>query len=317
MIIALLALALAMILGGLFTIFLGWDIVLVERGWTMVLAGSISAAGGALLLGITAAVSKLARIQAELARLHAAFQGGSPHAAMPLAPVEPSAAALPGGVLGAAAAGATEAAADRDEIEPLLPFPERDRPAESLEDEEAAEGPSDRSSASEHAEAVVPFRPRIHAGSPSSPEEEPLGAKVPEFLLGDRFRDADEEARAPEPDVSLPAAEPAPEEPEEKPEPGVDAAEDVTPAAWPAPEAEVPEAVETVEPAVSAEPEPEPEEPRPVTIVGTYNSGDNRYVMFSDGSIEAQTPGGVFRFNSLDELKEFIASGGEGGSTAA
>jgi hypothetical protein len=97
----------------------------------------------------------------------------------------------------------------------------------------------------------------------------------------------------------------------------VDAAEDVTPAAWPAPEAEVPEAGETVEPASSAEPEPEPEEPRPVTIVGTYNSGDNRYVMFSDGSIEAQTPGGVFRFNSLDELKEFIASGGEGGSTAA
>jgi hypothetical protein len=319
MIIALLALALAMILGGLFTIFLGWDIVLVERGWTMVLAGSISAAGGALLLGITAAVSKLARIQAELARLHGAFQGGSPYAAMPLAPVEPSAAALPGGILGAAAAGPTEAAADRDEIEPLLPFPDRDRPAESLGDEEAAEGPSDRSPASEHAEAVVPFRPRIYAGAPSSPEEEPLGAKVPEFLLGDRFRDSDEEASTPEPDVSLPAAEPVPEEPEEKPEPVVDAAEDVTSAAWPAPEAEVPEAVETAEPAVSSEPEPEavPEEPRPVTIVGTYNSGDNRYVMFSDGSIEAQTPGGVFRFNSLDELKEFIASGGEGGSTAA
>ena len=318
MIIALLALALAMILGGLFTIFLGWDIVLVERGWTMVLAGSISAASGALLLGITAAVSKLARIQAELARLPGALQSRSPDAAMPLAPVEPSA-ALPGGVLGAAAAGATEAVGDRDEIEPLLPFPDRDRPARDLEDEEAAEGPSDRSPVSEHAEAVVPFRPRIYDRAASSPEEEPLGAKVPEFLLGDRFRDADEEARTAEADVPLPAAEPPPEEPEEKPEPMVDAAEDVTPAAWPAPEAEVPEAGETVEPAASAEPEPEPEpeEPRPVTIVGTYNSGDNRYVMFSDGSIEAQTPGGVFRFNSLDELKEFIASGGEGGSTAA
>ena len=55
----------------------------------------------------------------------------------------------------------------------------------------------------------------------------------------------------------------------------------------------------------------------PATIIGTYNSGDNKYVMFSDGSIEAQTPGGTFRFQSLDELKEFIAAGGEGSSSAS
>src|SRR4028118_1271961 len=105
MIIALLALALAMILGGLFTIFLGWDIVLVERGWTMVLAGSISAASGALLLGITAAISKLARIQAELARLPGALQSRSPDAAMPLAPAEPSARPPPPRPAGADEAG--------------------------------------------------------------------------------------------------------------------------------------------------------------------------------------------------------------------
>jgi hypothetical protein len=34
--------------------------------------------------------------------------------------------------------------------------------------------------------------------------------------------------------------------------------------------------------------------------------------MFSDGSIEAETPQGNFRFASLDELKAFIAAGGEG-----
>ncbi|MET0429746.1 MAG: hypothetical protein ABW026_14775, partial [Microvirga sp.] len=51
---------------------------------------------------------------------------------------------------------------------------------------------------------------------------------------------------------------------------------------------------------------------RPATVIGTYNSGDNRYVMFSDGSIEAETPQGNFRFASLDELKAFIAAGGEG-----
>jgi hypothetical protein len=317
MIIALLALALAMILGGFFTIFLGWDIVLVERGWTMVLAGSISAAGGAVLLGITAAVSKLARIQAELARLHGTFQGRSLNAPMPLtSSMEPSAATPPGGALGGAAAGATGAVRSQDEIEPLLPFPDQDGSAEDPGDEEAPERPSDHPRDPEHAEAVVPFRPRIYAGTASSPEDEPLGAKVPEFLLADRSRDADEEPRASEPEPPLPAAEQAPEEPEEKPQTVADAAEDVTPAAWPTADAD---AAEPVEPADTAEPVSlgEPEEPRPTTIIGTYNSGDNRYVMFSDGSIEAQTPGGVFRFKSLDELKEFIASGGEGGSTAA
>jgi hypothetical protein len=53
-----------------------------------------------------------------------------------------------------------------------------------------------------------------------------------------------------------------------------------------------------------------PEGP-PATVIGTYSSGGNSYVMYSDGSIEAETPTGVFRFNSLDELKEFIAAGGE------
>ena len=59
------------------------------------------------------------------------------------------------------------------------------------------------------------------------------------------------------------------------------------------------------------------DEEGPATIIGTYNSGDNKYVMFSDGSIEAQTPSGTFRFQSLDELKEFIAAGGEGSSSAS
>jgi hypothetical protein len=59
------------------------------------------------------------------------------------------------------------------------------------------------------------------------------------------------------------------------------------------------------------------DETGPATVIGTYNSGDNKYVMFSDGSIEAQTPSGVFRFQSLDELKEFIAAGGEGNSSAS
>ena len=51
-------------------------------------------------------------------------------------------------------------------------------------------------------------------------------------------------------------------------------------------------------------------------MVGTYNSGGNFYIMYSDGSIEAETPAGKFRFTSLEELKEFIAAGGDKAKTA-
>ncbi len=45
------------------------------------------------------------------------------------------------------------------------------------------------------------------------------------------------------------------------------------------------------------------------TVIGSYASGDFTYVMSSDGSIEAESPGGSYRFASLDELKAFIARG--------
>ena len=143
--------------------------------------------------------------------------------------------------------------------------------------------------------------------------------KVPDFLLAGRDRDNDVEPRVmdgadiynrdldderePEPqdlDEHDRRVEPIAEtEPEREPEPDLE----------PAP----------IQPDLEEEPEEEsvPETSEPATVVGTYNSGDNKYVMFSDGSIEAQTPSGVFRFKSLDELKEFIAAGGEGDSSSS
>src|SRR3954467_2161282 len=82
MVIVLLALALAMMAGGFFSAFSGWDIVVSERGWTMVLAGSVMAAGGALLLGIAVAVSRLSAIRAERVRLNARASPEVPSAAI-------------------------------------------------------------------------------------------------------------------------------------------------------------------------------------------------------------------------------------------
>src|SRR5215210_1015233 len=70
MVVALLVLSLAMIVGGLAAVMFGWDIVLTERGWAMLIAGSVSAGSGAILLGLAAVAGRLGRIRKDLAMLH-------------------------------------------------------------------------------------------------------------------------------------------------------------------------------------------------------------------------------------------------------
>jgi hypothetical protein len=314
MIIALLALAFAMILGGLLATILGWDIVLVERGWTMVIAGCISATSGALLLGITAAVSKLGKIQIELERLQGDLEGlQMAEEQQPTGDL--SLAALSGGLLGGAASGTGDARPRDEEQAASYSFDrERGNGRETATDE--AERPAERPEASEPVRSVLPFPSRPPSEAASVESEEVSGMKVPEFLIGDRVRDRYEEVRifdpGPSPLDSEAEAQGTRERPNEDLGDGI-----LEPAAGPAAApAEEDVSPPEREPEKAAE-ETAPEETDAATIIGTYNSGDNRYVMFSDGSIEAQTPRGVFRFQSLDELKEFIAAGGEGGSSAA
>jgi hypothetical protein len=46
--------------------------------------------------------------------------------------------------------------------------------------------------------------------------------------------------------------------------------------------------------------------PPDLPVVGRYVAGEHTYVMFADGSIEANTSEGIFRFSSMDDLKAFI-----------
>ena len=43
------------------------------------------------------------------------------------------------------------------------------------------------------------------------------------------------------------------------------------------------------------------------TLVGHYSAGGANYKIFSDGSIEAETAGGAFRFASMAEFKSYLA----------
>jgi hypothetical protein len=63
------------------------------------------------------------------------------------------------------------------------------------------------------------------------------------------------------------------------------------------PEVHVPAAEEAPQaPAPPAEP----------AVIGRYTSGNTTYVMFADGSIEAETPTGILRFASLADLKVYV-----------
>ncbi|WP_374546693.1 hypothetical protein [Rhodoblastus sp.] len=79
----------------------------------------------------------------------------------------------------------------------------------------------------------------------------------------------------------------------------------------PAPE---PEPEPEPEPVAAVEPEPQPE-PEPVKasesaprsdIIGSYEAHGTHYTMYADGSIDAETAHGVYRFASMEELKRFI-----------
>jgi hypothetical protein len=229
MVLGLYVVAGVMVAGGLLAIYSGSDIIVMERGWTMVISGSVMAASGALLAGIATAVARLQMLEDEFTRL-----------------------------------------ADR------LTRPES--PSFTLQPDFSSAPPLDRSSA------------------PPSPA-------VPGLA---ELKDLD---IAPEPIVApAPAQRPRTETPPVLTDEGDELFELAVP-----PAAREPGTAASTEPAPGAQ---ETEAEGAATVVGTYNSGGNFYIMYSDGSIEAETPAGKFRFTSLEELKEFIAAGGDKAKTA-
>lgn len=226
MVLALYAVAGVMVAGGLFAIYSGSDIIVMERGWTMVISGSVMAAGGALLAGIATAVARLQMLEGEFVRLADRLAPEAP--ALDLPP-EMTAVSVP-----ARRSSPPEAAPDF---------------AAALKDLDIAPEP-----------ILAP-----------APAERPRAEPAP---AADDVNDELFDRTQPEPTAPEPKHEPAPA-----------AAE-----------------------AVPAEADKDAAAP---AVVGTYNSGGNFYIMYSDGSIEAETPAGKFRFTSLDELKDFIAAGGD------
>ncbi|HVL72753.1 MAG TPA: hypothetical protein VM434_12830 [Beijerinckiaceae bacterium] len=224
MVIVLYLVALAMIAGGAAAAVQGYGIILNERGWTMVIAGTTAAAGGFVLLGLAVVAGRLGRAVEELARLRE--RTGRLDFPTPPLPARPE--DRPG--VAAAAAGALATAGARP--------------------------PEDERAVMKAADVIPEPAPAAEASAEPAPATE---------------APPDEAASAGEPDAT---------------------------------QTDAPAAARTEEEAA----EGEAAEP---AIIGSYSSGGNTYVMYADGSIDADTPDGRFRFKSLDELKEFVAAGGE------
>ncbi|MGX5776457.1 hypothetical protein [Methylorubrum zatmanii] len=326
MVVALLALSLVMILGGFAAVVQGFPYVRLESGLAMVIGGSTAASAGVILLGLTAVLDRLRRLQGSLAQLNAAplpaagesrpvaeappWQATSPAPSQPIPEVEPpqrpsltglgaaglGAAGLAGLSLGALRPGGRgsepvfddptpPAEPHADAAEPLLPDL-LDEPAPETQAEHKADPDADLFGEAEPHLSVFSEPEPAAAAEPPEHETTEEATPAPETLGLRSSLDEPAPAAVPERSEAVftepPPAEAVADEPA-------------------APEAE--------------ESEPAPEEER--HAVGSYSSGANTYVMFSDGSIEADTPRGRFTFASLDELKSFVNAGGEEARGAA
>lgn len=277
MIAALFALAAAMIIGGCAAVIQGFPYVRLESGLAMVIAGSVAASSGAVLLGL----SVLALTVRRVARAIAQVPASGPREAAPVA-----------------APSATPAVDEGRGRPPILPA------APAFIVPSVVEPPFD------------PERPRIEPNLDLRPKAvSPVPADLPKPIRAEL---------TPQPPASLPPAPLPPREPLLPPQPEAPKPEGAQPPGLIAPEDDLFAAPESLrgpeaEPPTRPSPAPEPAAPKPETrtVVGRYASGGNTYVMFENGSIEAETPQGRFTFASLDELKAFVDGGGEAGTRGA
>lgn len=310
----------------------GWDIVQAERGWTAVIAGSAMLSGGLIVAMLAWTIIRLSDAPA----LASSAQAGPPGLFRKPSVLAPVAAAAGAVVATTGAALARDTTPDEDapspppkdaEVEPLPPpLPPVAPPSvgellRMSEDRAARKSHEKRFDAPEAAPALNAEETRAEPPvAETTTDDEEQEEEAPEAQV-----ETPEPALAPvekPAPVAPPPVEPASQDSEPPPAPL--RLPDMEPAA-PATKATDDEPVyddwlertarefdrelgrETLpkdepppveEPAAPPKPEP--------AVVGRYSSGDTNYLMFADGSIEAQTPEGVMRFSSLTELKRFV-----------
>lgn len=366
----LLAIGVVMAITGAQAAMTGWDIVVVERGWALLIAGAVLGTGGMIVaaLGLVmldlrralrqAAPSAAAKTGFGLPGLAGKLPGRAKPAAAPVAAPATLTAVTPAAEEAPVDAMSAEPADAAKEVSPVpAPQPVIAAGSDTPEPKPAQEANAHPEAKPDAEPKPVPDAKPASAAKPA-PEKKPLFGTMlkrampkpdltaktgiaavpakadadPVIPVSDAAFDAGKElsgGKEPSPDSKpatddkfaadfAPAVPAAPveakAEPERAPEPELS----------PAPERDLGMAAANAEPSAGASAgskASEPEMPQPAlaelapkepaitipTVVKTYTAGGHSYIMFSDGTIEADTPEGLFTFKSLDELKTFIA----------
>ena len=288
-----------MLAAGGYEMFAGSGDILSERGWSAYIAGAVLVAGGVVTMAVGLALRAVDGLRLAMTGLSAG--------AGRLEPAQPAAGA-------AATLSAREPSLEQAPTAPILFAPSGDH----LEPEEF------------HATPLEPPTPQEAPRAEMTAAEAAITEPQHGDWLDHSFAELEREMGSPSVAAAVPHYEPAPHEPSPhvapEPEPHEDAAllSDPHAATLGSPEPLVPRAEpETIE-SGPIEPEPtaaeptapqaaivsarEESSPPPSAVIGRYESEGTSYVMYADGSIDAQSEAGVYRFASMAELKSFIES---------
>ncbi|MGO8739928.1 hypothetical protein [Rhodoblastus sp.] len=307
----------------------GYGYIEVERGWSMVISGTIAFSAGLVLIGLGLILRQLKILSASAAQvaLFLAKAGQSGAAAQPSAPQEPAAeaeAVAEQAPIPAQAAPVEQAPAPAAEDFSAPPRPWMTRattyaaafgaaqvaepdaaPAEQFLDENRDW--LEKAVAEEVAAQEALFREaRVHeaaADEAMAPEAFAHETPADEFPAEQEREEAGFEPPAPNAVYGWEHAVEEPVEEQEQQEIGAEiGAHAPEPAEPPAPHEPAPEPSAEVVHEEPAEPAP----PSTPAILGQYEASGARYTMYVDGTIDAETPHGVYRFESMEELKRFL-----------
>ena len=289
---------------GVYAMASGFPVIEVERGWAMVISGAVLLSGGLVVAALGIVVRTINGLKGGFLTVAAPSHHDVPSLAPSVVatPAQQAAEPVPAFAVAAPAVAAVLAtSAGYGAGHEAAPH-EAAEPHHEPEVREPAVEPVDHVP-EDHSPEPVAAEPAPHEMF----ERKPFGQGWHEQDFSAFDLDAPHEPVAvhtPEPPS---APEPHPLEPREVPS-ALDHAEpahEPTPVhvSEPAPEPVVDHAAEPVADAPSTALETPPNS---LSVIGRYDSDGTSYVMYSDGSIEAQSETGVFRFNSMAELKAFI-----------
>jgi hypothetical protein len=292
MMMALMVAGIVALLAGLLAILLGIPVKEFSFGNTLILAGSMGACTGLILLGLSAVVAELKLIARRLAAdARTAAADARVRAALPQAtstgPAPPVPAGEGGFLFSRDQTAAEQAGHVAPAVAPVSPPPwQEETPSRVRQDVPIEPQPAEAASAAvAKPKRNLMFsssmrRERARAADAAaapegrSPPPVPEAGEVPPASFDDAWPKT-ERARASEVPPQRRAGRPAPSEP-------------------------APSPVERPPPPPRAEDQPA------VTVLKSGVVDGMAYSLYSDGSIEAQMPEGLMRFASLDELTAHI-----------